>query len=151
MPPDMEKSLWWTCSNGLQQRRCHLPRGPVQWNENSVWKRLALCRFGRFWRAGLWCLRALARQNEALLATLRALAEASEQAHSDWAWCTWAWRASWAMSPAPRPPLSLASSRVAWNNYWWGDHGTFARQWRRCMLLQSNGLNPENYGETSAW
>jgi hypothetical protein len=77
----MEKKAVDFLLTGLQQGVAGLPRGPVNYNENSVWNDWRYAGSGRF---GVLAYGAyvLARQGKAPLATLRTLAEASEQAHS---------------------------------------------------------------------
>ncbi|MBI2309014.1 MAG: alpha-2-macroglobulin family protein [Rhodocyclales bacterium] len=144
VPAEMEKKAVDFLLTGLQQGVAGLPRGPLNYNENSVWNDWRYAGSGRF---GVLAYGAyvLARQGKAPLATLRTLAEASEQAHSGLG-LVHLGLALKLMGDEARSKAAidagLKKPRV--NNYWWGDYGTNLRDWAQMyVLLQKHELTPE--------
>ena len=147
VPAEMEKKAVDFLLTGLQQGVAGLPRGPLNYNENSVWNDWRYAGSGRF---GVLAYGAyvLARQGKAPLATLRTLAEASEQAHSglglvhlglalklmgDEA------RGKTAIEAGIRKPRS--------NDYWWGDYGSNLRDWAQMYVLLQKHAGKEKAPE----
>jgi len=92
VPPEVEKKAIEFLLKGLQEGVAGLPRGPLNYNENSVWHDWRYAGSGRF---GVLSYGAyvLARQGKAPLATLRQMHESIEQA---------------ALRPRPRAPRHRA-------------------------------------------
>ena len=81
VPAEMEKKALEFLLKGLQEGVATLPRGPLRYNRNSTWSDWRYAGSGRF---GVLAYGAyvLALHGRAPLATLRQLAESSEQSHS---------------------------------------------------------------------
>ena len=146
VPADMEKKAVDFLLTGLQQGVAGLPRGPLSYNENSVWNDWRYAGSGRF---GVLAYGAyvLARQGKAPLATLRTLAEASEQAHSGLG-LVHLGLALKLMGDDARSKIAidagLKKPRVGDHWYWWGDYGTNLRDWAQMyVLLQKHELGPD--------
>ena len=144
VPPEMEKKAVDFLLSGLQQGVAGLPRGAVQWNENSIWNDWRYAGSGRF---GVLAYGAyvLARQGKAPLATLRTLADASEQAHSGLG-LVHLGLALKLMGDEPRAKAAIEAGikKPRLNNYWWGDYGSTLRDSAQMyVLLQKHGLSPE--------
>lgn len=145
VPADMEKKSTDFLLTGLQQGIAGLPRGPIRYNESSVWNDWRYAGSGRF---GVLAFGAyvLARQGKAPLATLRTLAEASEQAHSGLS-LVHLGLALKLMGDEGRSKMAIdiamkKAPRDA--GHWWGDYGSNLRDWAQMyVLLQKHGLNPE--------
>ncbi len=144
VPAEMEKKAVDFLLTGLQQGVAGLPRGPVNYNENSVWNDWRYAGSGRF---GVLAYGAyvLARQGKAPLATLRTLAEASEQAHSGLG-LVHLGLALKLMGDEARSKAAidagLKKPRVGDRWYWWGDYGTPLRDWAQMyVLLQKHAGN----------
>lgn len=144
VPAEMEKKAVDFLLTGLQQGVAGLPRGPLSYNENSVWNDWRYAGSGRF---GVLAYGAyvLARQSKAPLATLRTLAEASEQAHSGLG-LVHLGLALKLMGDEARSKAAIDAGlkKPRLNNYWWGDYGTNLRDWAQMyVLLQKHELTPE--------
>ncbi|MFC5302344.1 alpha-2-macroglobulin family protein [Azospira restricta] len=146
VPAEMEKKAVDFLLTGLQQGVAGLPRGPVNYNENSVWNDWRYAGSGRF---GVLAYGAyvLARQGKAPLATLRTLSDASEQAHSGLG-LVHLGLALKLMGDEARSKAAidagLKKPRVGDRWYWWGDYGTPLRDWAQMyVLLQKHELAPE--------
>ena len=144
VPAEMEKKAVDFLLTGLQQGVAGLPRGPLNYNENSVWNDWRYAGSGRF---GVLAYGAyvLARQGKAPLATLRTLSEASEQAHSGLG-LVHLGLALKLMGDEARSKTAIDAGlkKPRLNNYWWGDYGTNLRDWAQMyVLLQKHELTPE--------
>ena len=144
VPAEMEKKAVDFLLTGLQQGVAGLPRGPLSYNENSVWNDWRYAGSGRF---GVLSYGAyvLARQGKAPLATLRTLSEASEQAHSGLG-LVHLGLALKLMGDEARSKVAIDAGlkKPRLNNYWWGDYGTNLRDWAQMVvLLQKHELTPE--------
>jgi len=144
VPAEMEKKAVDFLLTGLQQGVAGLPRGPLNYSENSVWNDWRYAGSGRF---GVLAYGAyvLARQGKAPLATLRTLAEASEQAHSGLG-LVHLGLALKLMGDEARSKAAIDAGlkKPRLNNYWWGDYGTNLRDWAQMyVLLQKHELTPE--------
>lgn len=146
VPPEMEKKAVDFLLKGLQEGIAGLPRGPLKYNENSVWNDWRYAGSGRF---GVLAYGAyvLAREGKAPLATLRQLHEVMEQANSglnlvhlglalkltgDEA------RAKSAIAAG----IGKARGGEGW--WWWGDYGSNLRDWALSyVLLQKHGVEVE--------
>ncbi|MDQ5917451.1 MAG: alpha-2-macroglobulin, partial [Pseudomonadota bacterium] len=144
VPAEMEKKAVDFLLTGLQQGVAGLPRGPLNYNENSVWNDWRYAGSGRF---GVLAYGAyvLARQGKAPLATLRTLSEASEQAHSGLG-LVHLGLALKLMGDEARSKAAIDAGlkKPRLNNHWWGDYGTNLRDWAQMyVLLQKHELAPE--------
>ena len=144
VPAEMEKKAVDFLLTGLQQGVAGLPRGPLSYNENSVWNDWRYAGSGRF---GVLAYGAyvLARQGKAPLATLRTLSDASEQAHSGLG-LVHLGLALKLMGDEARSKTAIDAGlkKPRLNNYWWGDYGTNLRDWAQMyVLLQKHELTPE--------
>lgn len=144
VPPEMEKKAVDFLLRGLQEGVAGLPRGPVNYNANSVWNDWRYAGSGRF-AVLAYGAYVLALQGKAPLSTLRQLAEASEQSHSGLA-LVHLGLALKLMGDAPRSATAIAAGLAKHrdNRYWWGDYGSDLRDWSLIyVLLQKHGLAPE--------
>lgn len=144
VPADMEKKAIDFLLRGLQEGVAGLPRGPLNYNENSVWNDWRYAGSGRF---GVLAYGAyvLARQGKAPLATLRTLAEASEQAHSGLA-LVHLGLALKLMGDEARAKTAIDSGIVKprADNRWWGDYGSRLRDTAQIyVLLQKHAVVAE--------
>lgn len=144
VPPEMEKKAMDFLLTGLQQGVAGLPRGPIIYNENSVWNDWRYAGSGRF---GVLAYGAyvLARQGKAPLSTLRQLAEASEQAHSGLG-LVHLGLALKLMGDEGRAKTAIDAGvkKPRLNDFWWGDYGSNLRDGAQMyVLLQKHGLAPE--------
>ncbi|HEX5393111.1 MAG TPA: alpha-2-macroglobulin [Rhodocyclaceae bacterium] len=144
VPAEMEKKAMDFLLTGLQQGVAGLPRGPISYNENAVWNDWRYAGSGRF---GVLAYGGyvLARQGKAPLATLRQLAEASEQAHSGLG-LVHLGLALKLMGDEARSKTAIAAGikKPRVNDYWWGDYGSNLRDWAQTyVLLQKHGLAPD--------
>jgi uncharacterized protein YfaS (alpha-2-macroglobulin family) len=141
VPPELEKRAVDFLLAGLQQGVAGLPRGPLNYNENSIWNDWRYAGSGRF---GVLAYGAyvLARQGKAPLATLRTLSDASEQAHSGLG-LVHLGLALKLMGDDTRSKtaIDLGLKKPRLNNYWWGDYGSSLRDWAQTyVLLHQHGL-----------
>ena len=144
VPPEMEKKALDFLLKGLQEGVAGLPRGPLAYNENSVWNDWRYAGSGRF-AVLAYGAYVLATQGKAPLATLRQLAEASERSHSGLALIHLG-LALKLMGDEPRSKAALDAGlkKPRDNRYWWGDYGSNLRDWALTyVLLQKHGLAPE--------
>ena len=144
VPPDMEKKAIEFLLKGLQEGVSGLPRGPLAYSENSVWNDWRYAGSGRF-SVLAYGAYVLARQGKAPLATLRQLAEASDQAHSGLG-LVHLGLALKLMGDEPRSKAAIESGikKSRLNNHWWGDYGSDMRDWSMMyVLLQKHELAPE--------
>lgn len=144
VPAEMEKKAVEFLLKGLQEGVAGLPRGPLSYNENSVWNDWRYAGSGRF---GVLAYGAyvLARQGKAPLATLRTLADASEQAHSGLG-LVHLGLALKLMGDEARSKTAIDAGlkKPRLNNYWWGDYGSNLRDWAQTyVLLQKHDLAPQ--------
>ena len=144
VPAAMEKNALEFLLKGLQEGVAGLPRGTVGYNENSVWNDWRYAGSGRF---GVLAYGAyvLAREGKAPLATLRQLAEASEQAHSGLGLLHLG-LALKLMGDEARSKAAIEASlkKTRLNNFWWGDYGSNLRDWAQMyVLLQKHELTPD--------
>ncbi|MFA7292114.1 MAG: alpha-2-macroglobulin [Rhodocyclaceae bacterium] len=144
VPAELEKKAVDFLLTGLQQGVAGLPRGPLNYNENSVWNDWRYAGSGRF---GVLAYGAyvLARQGKAPLATLRTLSDVSEQAHSGLG-LVHLGLALKLMGDEARSKTAIDAGlkKPRLNNYWWGDYGTNLRDWAQMyVLLQKHELTPE--------
>lgn len=144
IPPEMEKKALDFLLSGLQQGVAGLPRGPVHWNEDSIWNDWRYAGSGRF---GVLAYGAyvLARHGKAPLATLRTLADANEQAHSGLG-LVHLGLALKLMGDEPRAKATIEAGikKPRLNNYWWGDYGSTLRDSAQMyVLLQKHGMSSD--------
>ena len=144
VPADMEKKAVDFLLRGLQEGVAGLPRGPVVYNENTIWNDWRYAGSGRF---GVLAYGAyvLARQGKAPLATLRQMAEVSEQAHSGLG-LVHLGLALKLMGDDGRATAAIDAGlkKPRLNDYWWGDYGTNLRDAALIyVLLQKHELNPD--------
>ncbi len=144
VPAEMEKKAVDFLLAGLQQGVAGLPRGPLDYNENSVWNDWRYAGSGRF---GVLAYGAyvLARQGKAPLATLRQMAEVSEQAHGGLG-LVHLGLALKLMGDETRAQTAIDAGikKPRLNNFWWGDYGSNLRDWAMMyVLLEKHGLKPE--------
>jgi uncharacterized protein YfaS (alpha-2-macroglobulin family) len=144
VPAEMEKKAVEFLLKGLQEGVAGLPRGPLAYSENSVWNDWRYAGSGRFavLAHGAYVL---ARQGKAPLATLRQLAEASEQSHSGLG-LVHLGLALKLMGDDTRSKTAIESGmkKPRLNNSWWGDYGSDLRDWSMMyVLLQKHELAPE--------
>ena len=144
VPAEMEKKAVDFLLRGLQEGVAGLPRGPVVYNESNVWNDWRYAGSGRF---GVLAYGAyvLARQGKAPLATLRQMAEASEQAHSGLG-LVHLGLALKLMGDDGRAKTAIDAGlkKPRLNDYWWGDYGTGLRDAALMyVLLQKHELNPD--------
>ncbi len=144
VPPEMEKKAVEFLLTGLQQGVAGLPRGPLSYNENSIWNDWRYAGSGRF---GVLAYGAyvLARQGKAPLATLRQMAEVSEQAHSGLA-LVHLGLALKLMGDEARSKAAIEAGlkKPRLNDSWWGDYGSTLRDGAQMyVLLQKHDLAPD--------
>ncbi len=146
VPAEMEKKAVEFLLKGLQEGVAGLPRGPLNYNANSVWNDWRYAGSGRF---GVLAYGAyvLARQGKAPLATLRQMHESVEQAHSGLG-LVHLGLALKLMGDEARSKSAIAAGlkkpRDGQGYYWWGDYGSNLRDWSLMyVLLQKHGLTPE--------
>jgi len=144
VPAEMEKKAVEFLLRGLQEGVAGLPRGPLNYNENSVWNDWRYAGSGRF---GVLAYGGyvLARHGKAPLATLRQLHESMEQAHSGLG-LVHLGVALKLMGDEGRAKTALEAGlkKQRVNDYWWGDYGTSLRDSALTyVLLQKHELNPD--------
>lgn len=144
VPAEMEKKALEFLLKGLQEGVATLPRGPLRYNRNSTWSDWRYAGSGRF---GVLAYGAyvLALHGRAPLATLRQLAESSEQSHSGLA-LVHLGLALKLMGDEPRSQASIdaALKKPRDNRYWWGDYGSTLRDSALMyVLLKKHKLAPE--------
>ncbi len=137
VPAELEKKAVDFLLKGLQEGVAGLPRGPLNYNENSVWSDWRYAGAGRF---GVLAYGAyvLARHGKAPLATLRQMHEVQEQAHSGLA-LVHLGLALKLMGDEPRAKTAIGTGvgKPRTSNYWWGDYGSNLRDWALMYVLLS--------------
>ncbi|MGQ0711718.1 MAG: MG2 domain-containing protein [Rhodoferax sp.] len=137
VPQELEKKAVEFLLKGLQEGVAGLPRGPLNYSENSVWNDWRYAGSGRF---GVLAYGAyvLARHGKAPLATLRQMHEVQEQAHSGLA-LVHLGLALKLMGDEPRAKTAIGAGvgKPRTSNYWWGDYGSNLRDWALMYVLLS--------------
>ncbi|MDR1935931.1 MAG: alpha-2-macroglobulin family protein [Candidatus Accumulibacter sp.] len=141
-PPEMENKAVDFLLRGLQEGVAGLPRGPLAYNENAVWRDYRYAGSGRF---GVLAYGAyvLARHGKAPLSTLRQMHEARQQAYSglNLAYLGLALKLMGDEARAAENiDAAIARPRLH-DGRWWGDYGSQLRDAALVyVLLQKHGL-----------
>jgi uncharacterized protein YfaS (alpha-2-macroglobulin family) len=145
VPVEMEKKSVDFLLRGLQEGVAGLPRGPLTYNENAIWRDWRYAGSGRF-AVLAYGAYVLARQGKAPLSTLRQMHESRQQAYSGLSLIHLG-LALKLMGDETRAAENIGAAlgkQRPDDGRWWGDYGSSLRDAAMSyVLLQKHALAPQ--------